>query len=225
MPGRPDLAAGVAGNLAEVRRRVEAAGGDPERVTIVAVTKGQPVEACVAAVELGLTVLGENRVQEALGKMEGVTGAEWHLVGHLQTNKVRHASRFALIQSLDSVRLAGSLAAHESPPVLLEVNVSREQQKHGVAPEMALEVARQVAERLDLRGLMAMGPAGRDAGPGFAELRRLRDEAEQRLGRGLPVLSMGMSDDLEAAVREGSTMLRLGRALFGERVLSTRKWS
>ena len=221
MPGRPDLAA----NLADVRRRVEAAGGDSERLTIVAVTKGQPVEACLAAVELGLTLLGENRVQEALGKMDRVAGAEWHLVGHLQMNKVRHASRFALIQSVDSVRLARALAAHGSPPVLLEVNVSREEQKHGVAPEAAVESAREVGEMLDLRGLMAIGPAGRDPAPAFAELRRLRDEAEQRLGRALPVLSMGMSEDLEAAVREGSTMLRLGRALFGERVLSTAKWS
>jgi PLP dependent protein len=189
-------------------------------MAIVAVSKGQPAEACQAAVELGLTALGENRVREALSKIDRVTGAEWHLVGHLQTNKARHASRFALIHSVDSVRLARALAEHGSPPVLLEVNVSREAQKYGARPEAAVELAFEVGRDLDLRGLMAMGPAHGEPGAAFAELRTLRDKAEQRLGRRLPILSMGMSDDLEAAVREGSTMLRLGRALFGDRTLS-----
>jgi pyridoxal phosphate enzyme (YggS family) len=198
---------------------VRSAGGDPDRIAIVAVSKGQPAEACRAAVELGLTTLGENRVQEALSKMDRVSGAEWHLVGHLQTNKVRHASRFGLIHSVDSVRLAHALAEHGSPPVLLEVNVSREAQKHGAMPESAVELAFEVGRELDLRGLMAMGPAHGEARPAFAQLRTLRDRAEQRLGRRLPILSMGMSDDLEAAVREGSTMLRLGRAIFGDRTL------
>jgi PLP dependent protein len=198
---------------------VHAAGGDPGRIEIVAVTKGHPAGVCQAALDLGLTTLGENRVQEALSKMEQVSGAEWHLIGHLQTNKARHASRFALIQSVDSVRLARALAEHGSPPVLLEVNVSREEQKHGARPEAAVKMALEVARHVELRGLMAMGPVRGDSRPAFAELRGLRDEAEQRLGRRLPVLSMGMSDDLEAAVREGSTMLRLGRALFGDRTL------
>jgi pyridoxal phosphate enzyme (YggS family) len=209
----------LAANLARVRERVLAAGGDPDRIGIVAVTKGQPEEVCQAAVDLGLVTLGENRVQEALSKMERVSGAEWHLIGHLQTNKARHASRFALIQCVDSVRLARALAQHGSPPALLEVNVSREAQKHGATPEAAVETALEVAREVDLRGLMAMGPARGDSRSAFAELRGLRDQAEQRLGRPLPVLSMGMSDDLEAAVQEGSTMLRLGRALFGDRTL------
>jgi pyridoxal phosphate enzyme (YggS family) len=202
-----------------VRERIEAVGGDPDAVDIVAVTKGQPAEVASSAVELGLRQLGENRVQEALEKMEQVRGATWHLVGHLQTNKVRHASSFALIHSLDSSRLARALAGRHAPPVLLEVNVSRDPAKHGVAPEAALELAREVEASLDLRGLMAMGPARGDPGPAFAELRRLREDLQQRLGRPLPILSMGMSDDLEAAVSEGSTMLRLGRALFGDRTL------
>jgi pyridoxal phosphate enzyme (YggS family) len=202
-----------------VRERIEAVGGDPDSLDIVAVTKGQPAEVARAAVELGLRQLGENRVQEALEKMEQVQGATWHLVGHLQTNKVRHASSFALIHSLDSSRLARALAGRHAPPVLLEVNVSRDPAKHGVAPEGALELAREVDGSLDLRGLMAMGPAHGEPGPAFAELRRLREDLRQRLGRPLPILSMGMSDDLEAAVSEGSTMLRLGRALFGDRTL------
>jgi pyridoxal phosphate enzyme (YggS family) len=206
-------------NLARVAERMRAAGGDLKRIAIVAVTKGQPPEACRRAVELGLTVLGENRVQEALPKMEQVSGAEWHLIGHLQTNKVRHAARFSLVQSVDSLRLARALAAHGGPPVLLEVNVSREAQKHGVSPEEAVGLAVEVAAELELRGLMGMGPAAGDSRPAFAALRRLRDQVEQRLGRELPILSMGMSDDFEDAVREGSTMLRLGRVLFGDRTL------
>ncbi|HKA50003.1 MAG TPA: YggS family pyridoxal phosphate-dependent enzyme [Candidatus Dormibacteraeota bacterium] len=207
-------------NLASIRRRVAQAGGDPDAITIVGVTKGQPVDVCRAAVSLGLAVLGENRVQEALSKMDEVPGAAWHLVGHLQTNKVRHAHRFALIQSLDSVRLATALAGLGGAQVLLQVNVAREPQKHGVPPEDAVATAVQVAALLDLRGFMAMGPTRGDPRPVFAELRRLRDEAEQRLGSALPILSMGMSEDLESAVAEGSTMLRVGRALFGERAES-----
>jgi pyridoxal phosphate enzyme (YggS family) len=205
----------LAERLAAVRRRIEAAGRDPAGVAIVAVTKGQRVAACRAMVEAGQRLLGENRVQEAVGKMDEVPGAEWHLVGHLQTNKVRHAARFRLVQSLDSLRLAQALARAEGPAALLQVNVGREPQKHGVAPEAALQLAADAAELVDLRGLMAMAPLGRDPRPAFAELRRLRDEAEQRLGRAFPILSMGMSDDFEAAVAEGSTMVRLGRVLFG----------
>lgn len=207
----------IGANLATIRSRIERAGGDPDGVAIVAVTKGQPVEVCQAAVSVGLSVLGENRVQEALHKVDEVPGAVWHLIGHLQTNKVRHAHRFALIQSLDSVRLAEALAERGGADALLEVNVAREAQKHGVGPEEAVAVGALVADLVRLRGLMAMGPTDRDPRPAYAELRRLRDEAEQRLGRELPILSMGMSDDLEAAVAEGSTMLRIGRALFGDR--------
>lgn len=207
----------VAEALAALRRRIAAAGGDPAAVVVVAVTKGQPAEVCRDAVAAGLTILGENRVQEALGKMDQVPGAEWHLVGHLQTNKARHAARFALVQSLDSVRLAEAIAARGRTAVLLEVNVAREARKHGVAPEEAVAVAEQVAALLELRGLMAIGPAAGDPRPAFAELRGLRDRIEQRLGRSVPVLSMGMSDDLEAAVAEGSSMVRIGRALFGPR--------
>lgn len=213
MPGGDQVAA----NLAAVRARIARAGGDPDAIAIVAVSKGQPAAACRAAVAAGLTVLGENRVQEALDKMDEVDGATWHLVGHLQTNKARHAGRFALLQSLDSVRLAEALARHGRASALLEVNVSREPQKHGVAPEQAVATAEAVRGLVDLRGLMAIGPAAGDPRPAFAELRRLRDEAEQRLGAALPVLSMGMSEDLEAAVAEGTTMVRIGRALFGPR--------
>jgi PLP dependent protein len=209
----------VPDNLGSVRERIARTGRNPDDITIVAVTKGFGPDVCRQAIEAGLTILGENRVHEALTKMSEVEGADWHLIGHLQTNKAKLAAgRFSLIQSVDSARLAEYIARIEpGQQVLVEVNVSREPRKSGVAPEQAVELAKEVASRVDLRGLMAMGPAQGDPTPAFEELRRLRDEAQQRIGRALPVLSMGMSGDFEAALRAGSTMLRLGQVLFGPR--------
>jgi len=210
----------VANNLASARERIARTGRNPDEVTIVAVTKGFGPDVCRQALDAGLSILGENRVQEALTKMETVGGAEWHLIGHLQTNKVRQAAgRFALIQSVDSVHLAEALArTNPAQPVLVEVNVAREPQKGGVDPAQAVHLVDQVAGLLDLRGLMAMGPAGKDPTPAFEELRGVWEAAQQRLGKALPILSMGMSGDFEAAVAAGSTMVRLGQALFGPRV-------
>jgi pyridoxal phosphate enzyme (YggS family) len=209
------MAGGVSGQLAEVRRRILGAGGDPDAVAIVAVTKGRSLAQCREVLEAGISDLGENRVREALPKVEALPHARWHLVGHLQTNKVGQvAGRFSLIHSVDSLHLAEALAARGGAGVLLQVNVGREPQQHGVAPEQAVNLAAEVAGLLDLHGLMAIGPHGRDPRPAFSELSRLRDDAEQRLGRALPVLSMGMSEDFEAAVAAGSSMLRLGRVLF-----------
>jgi PLP dependent protein len=206
-------------NLQAVRERIERAGRNPDDVTIVAVTKGFGPETCRAAIQAGLTVLGENRVHEALTKMAEVAGAEWHLIGHLQTNKARLAAgRFQLIQSVDSLRLAEHIARiAPSQQVLVEVNISREPQKSGIAPEETVRRATEIANQLDVQGLMAMGPTHGDPTPAFEELRRLRDDAQQEIGRALPVLSMGMSGDFEAALRAGSTMLRLGQVLFGPR--------
>jgi PLP dependent protein len=213
------VTADVAENLKTVRERIEKAGRNPCEVAIVGVTKGFGPEVCRQAIEAGLRALGENRVQEALRKMDQVGGAEWHLIGHLQRNKVKVAAgRFALIQSIDSARLAEAVAAVDSAqPVLVEVNVAREQQRTGADPATALEVIDSVAEMLDLRGLMAMGPSSGDPTPAFTELGKLRDDAQQRLGKPLPILSMGMSGDFEAAVKAGSTMVRLGQVLFGPR--------
>lgn len=209
----------VAERLAEVRRRIEQTGRDPGDVAIVAVTKGFGSDTCHQALAAGLAMLGENRVHEALTKMDEVKGAEWHLIGHLQSNKARLAAgRFALIQSVDSLRLAEQIArVHPRQQVLVEVNVSREPQKSGTPPDQALEVVTGVARLLDLRGLMAMGPTQGDPAGAFQEVKRLRDEAEQRLGKSLPILSMGMSGDFETALAAGSTMLRLGQVLFGPR--------
>jgi pyridoxal phosphate enzyme (YggS family) len=209
----------VAKNLASVREKITHAGRDPDEITIVAVTKGFGPEVCRSALDAGLTILGENRVHEGVAKMETVQAGTWHLIGHLQTNKVRIAvEHFAMIQSVDSTRLAEALArVDQGMAVLVEVNVAREPQKSGADPDQALGVITAIARLLDLQGLMAMGPSHGDPTPAFVELRRLRDEAEQRLGKALPVLSMGMSGDFEAAVAAGSTMLRLGQALFGPR--------
>lgn len=209
----------VAENLAAVKQRIEQAGGDPAKITIVAVTKGFGSDVCEAALDAGLKILGENRVQEAVEKMETVKDAEWHLIGHLQTNKVKLAAgRFALIQSVDSTHVAEALARiNVEQKVLVEVNVAREAQKTGADPAEALKVIEAVAEMLDLQGLMAMGPAAGDPRPAFDELRAMRNAAEQRLGKALPILSIGMSGDFEVAVAAGSTMLRLGTVLFGPR--------
>ena len=206
-------------NLKAVRERIAQAGRNPEEVTIVAVTKGFGPEVCRAAFDAGLRILGENRVQEAVAKMDAVPGPEWHLVGHLQTNKARAAAgRFALIQSVDSRHLADALArVNVEQKVLVEVNVAREPRKTGVDPAGAQELLDAVAEMLDLQGLMAMGPAEGDPRPAFDELRTIRDEAQQRLGKPLPILSIGMSGDFEVAVKAGSTMVRLGTVLFGPR--------
>ena len=222
----------VAANLAAVRARIERAGGDPDAVAIVAVTKGQPAEACRAAVAAGLTVLGENRVQEALDKMDEVPGAKWHLIGHLQTNKAaRAAELFSAVDSLDSVRLAEKLntAAEKLGKTissLIEINVGGEEAKSGVAtdsPELEaiLSGARQW-KHLSIRGLMTIPPFTDDpagARPFFRQLRELRDRiaARQLPDITMDVLSMGMSHDFEVAIEEGSTCLRVGTAIFGER--------
>ena len=205
--------------LARVSALIAAAGRNPDEVAIVAVTKGFGVDRCREALAAGLRTLGENRVQEALPKMEELPDASWHLIGHLQTNKVKQAAgRFALIQTVDSARLAEAIARHApDQAVLVEVNIAREPQRSGVSPEEAVDLVASSSRLLDVQGLMGMGPAAGDPTPAFTELRRLRDEAQQRIGKPLPVLSMGMSGDFEAALAAGSTMLRLGQALFGPR--------
>lgn len=215
-------------------RRAEAAAGRPEgSVRLVAVTKGFPAERVDEAIAAGVRMIGENRVQEAYAKKPLVAGAaEWHLVGHLQTNKVARAlATFDVVESVDSERLAREIDARarregRRVPALVEVNVSGEAQKTGLAPEALhrlLEAAARL-EGLEVRGLMALGPLTEDARAvraAFARLRGLADEAAARglLGpRGGPAeVSMGMSDDFEAAILEGSTLVRIGRALFGPR--------
>jgi hypothetical protein len=191
--------------------------------TVAAVT----VQAAVAA---GLADLGENRVQEAQGKIPvvGRTKVRWHFIGHLQRNKAgRAVELFDRVHSVDDAAVAEALSRHATAagrtlPVLVEVNVGGEASKFGVAPDGLAALLEQVAAQpgLALDGLMTVGPpveAAEAARSVFARLRGLRDEAERRLGRRLPELSMGMSGDFEVAVEEGSTMVRVGGAIFGPR--------
>ena len=213
---------------AEIARR-QATAGRTEPVTIVAVTKGFGLDAVEAALAAGLADVGENRVQEALEKLDTPTGrrATWHLVGHLQRNKAKHVvGRFALIHSLDSAELADELdkraAAHGAKQrVLLQVNVAGEAQKSGCAPADAPKVGRRIAAQphLALEGLMTIAPFTDDTDVQrrtFRGLRVLRD-ALQEEGLWLPTLSMGMSADYGVAVEEGATVIRLGTVLFGPR--------
>ena len=221
----------LAENLETVRSKIaksaERAGRDPGAIALVAVTKTFPVARIREAIGLGLTTLGENRVQEALPKIEaiGTWDATWHLIGHLQTNKVKFIEgRFAMIESLDRVELVEALDRRltASLEVLIEVNVAEEPQKTGAQPSDLVPIAQaaRAARHLRLRGLMTIAPMVSDpeqVRPVFRRLRALRDETSQRLAMPLPVLSMGMTEDYPIAVEEGATMLRLGRALFGPR--------
>lgn len=205
----------VAERLARIRERIADAGGDPDRVTIVG-AKPPTVEDCRAAIAAGVVDLGENRAQELLAKAPDVVGARWHFIGRLQTNKVRAlAAHVTLWQSVDRTDVVDAVAARApGAEVLIQVNVSEEAQKGGCRPdETATLVTAALAAGLRVRGLMAIGPlaAPEAARPGFRMLRGLADEL------GLDVRSMGMSADLEIAVAEGSTMIRVGTDLFGPR--------
>ena len=207
--------------LPEVLEAMEAAcrraGRDPREVRLVAVTKGRSVEEIREKVlRYGSFPLGESRVQEALKKME-LLGAEWHLVGPLQRNKAKFAPRFALIHSLDSLRLAEALDRVGEKQgvklrVLVEVNLGREPQKHGFLEEELPEALARVREmaHLEVLGLMTVPPMGPEAvvRPIFRRLSELADRY------GLPERSMGMSDDFPIAIEEGATLVRVGRALF-----------
>ena len=220
----------LSAHLAEVRARIESAvgrGGHGQTVTIVGVTKTYGPEAPLAAWEAGLRDVGENKVQEALAKMPGVAvPLRWHLIGHLQRNKVKQIDGFALIHSMDSARLADALAAHGQSrgrpvEVLAQVNVSGEETKGGYQPSMF----EQEADRLRglsgivVRGVMTMAPfdaAEPTLRSVFAAARRCA-EALRTAGHPATELSMGMSSDYEIAVEEGATLVRLGTVLFGAR--------
>ncbi len=224
---------GVAAALADVRRRIASAcsraGRPADSVALVAVSKSFPAERVQELLACGHDLFGENRVQEALEKIALVgPGARWHLVGHLQSNKARRAvGAFELIHSVDDLDLAREMSRRATDrgivqPVLVQVNLSREATKSGPGEDAAMPLLEAAATLpgLEVRGLMTIPPPAADADasrPWFARLRELRDQAEARIGRALPDLSMGMSDDFEAAVEEGATIVRVGRALFGER--------
>lgn len=217
--------------LAQVREAIsagQAKGGWTHPVRIVAVTKTHGPEAVQAAVDAGLTLIGENKVQEALTKQAAThhLPVEWHLIGSLQRNKVRQVvGHFALIHSIDRLDLAEEfqkrVPAGAKQAVLLQVNCSGEPQKGGVEPEACLRLLDEIRtlDRLEVQGLMTMAEFSDDASVQRAAFRRLRDlrDAGGRAGHHLPELSMGMSGDHRVAIEEGATLLRLGTFLFGTR--------
>lgn len=229
-------------NIARVRERIlEAArhaGRTPADIALMAVSKTFPSESIHEAYKAGIRLFGENRVQEFSGKswdLHDLRDAEWHLIGHLQTNKAAKATElFTAIDSVDSVKLAERLNASaertsKTLPVLIEINVGGEEAKSGIAPgSPELELILLAAPRwknLELRGLMTVPPYAEDpeeARPYFRQLREIRDKIA---GRHLPgismnVLSMGMSHDFEVAIEEGSTCVRVGTAIFGNRTVT-----
>jgi len=230
------------GNIARVKERIaEAAvraGRDPAEITLVAVTKTHPAEVVSAAAALGLSDFGENRLEEAASKMQVAANPDlrWHMIGHVQSRKAREAATtgFALVHSVDSLRLAERLSrfageARRIQPVLLEWNVSGERQKAGFTAhesenwDKLLPAVEKILALPGVRvqGLMTMAPIVSEpeaARPYFARLRELRDFLRKRFPEGdWRELSMGMTDDFEAGIAEGATLVRIGRALFGER--------
>lgn len=223
----------IASNLALIRSRIEAAchkaRRDPVEVALMAVTKGQPPDAVREAAEHGQTLFGENKVQEGKVKVSMCPARlHWHLIGHLQTNKCRDAVHFfEMIQSVDSLHLAEEIQkraeqAAKRVAVLLEVNVAGESSKFGYQPAVLLNelTSLNALSRLEIHGLMGIPPWSPDperVRPMFRQLRELKTQCEDLLGAPLPQLSMGMSGDFEVAIEEGSTMVRIGTAIFGER--------
>ena len=224
-------------NLIEVKRRVSLACSrarrDVDSITILAVSKGRTVELLKQALDAGITDIGENRVQEgtlkynALSASQYIIKPKWHMVGHLQTNKAKEAVRiFDLIHSVDSLRLAAEIDKQAAliskvQDILIEVKTSPEATKSGVKPDETLELVEKICglRNVSLKGLMTIAPVvsvPEEARQFFRILRELNDKinGSRSAGQGLNVLSMGMTDDFEAAIEEGSTMLRLGRVIF-----------
>ena len=219
----------VKDNWERLREKIEEycsiAGRSAEEIFVLPVTKGVGLERIRQAYEIGFREFGENRVQEASEKIPHFPYVRWHLIGHLQTNKVKKAIRmFSIIQSVDSMKLIEHLERRleRKFPIFLEFNTSGEEQKHGFRPEeMEIAVERVLkSDKLVLKGFMTVGPypvEERKSRKAFALLRELKERAEEKFGIQIEHLSMGMSEDFHWAILEGSTMIRPGRALFGER--------
>ncbi|MEO7716772.1 MAG: YggS family pyridoxal phosphate-dependent enzyme [Capsulimonas sp.] len=221
----------IADNVAAMRDKIadaaRRAGRSPEEIVLVGVSKRQEIVAVQEAIAAGITDIGENYVQEAAGKRQaardlGLHDARWHLIGHLQRNKAREAAEiFDTVQTVDSIKLALSLAKQaelqeRTLDVLIEVHLGEEETKAGIAPEQALDLAAEVSAipHLSLGGLMAIAPLDVDPRPYFRQLRGLFNALPEPNRR---ILSMGMSSDYETAIEEGTTMVRIGTAIFGRR--------
>jgi hypothetical protein len=229
----------LAENLEKIRGRIaaacERAGRKTDSVIFQAVSKGQSPEAIRAAAELGVTLFGENKVQEAKTKIGQCPGnLRWQMIGHLQSNKCRDAVHFfEMIQSVDSLSLAQEInkwadKSAKTMPILLEVNIAGESSKFGYPPDKLLAELEQInaLHKIEIHGLMTVAPYSVDAErvrPVFRKLRELKERCEKILGAPLPHLSMGMSGDFEIAIEEGATIVRIGSAFFGPRAAMKRE--
>lgn len=215
-----------------IRKVADETERDPQSITLIAVTKGLPVQVIQQALNHGIDHIGESRVRQAVSRKDEVGSvseeADWHMIGHVQSNKVKDLlGEFDLIHSVDRPSLVDELQKRLSrrdltQSVLLQVNVSREDSKYGATPEETPRVFEMILEasRLSIRGLMTMAPYTDDESvlrSTFADCRSLREKLQESYGVDLPELSMGMTNDFPQAIKEGSTMLRIGRGLFGER--------
>ena len=234
LPSRDMLADNIAAVRLHIVQAAERVGRRADEITLVAVSKTKPVELVKLAYELGLRDFGENRTQDALPKIAefrhmGLQPVSWYMIGHLQRNKVNKVvGSFDSVQSVDSLQLAQLLNAHASEleirmAVLLQVNVSGEESKEGMTPEETLGLARQIVAlpHLDVQGLMTVAPQVQDPEDVrlvFRALRTLRDDLRKQVAQSAwQHLSMGMTDDYGVAIEEGATIVRVGRAIFGER--------
>lgn len=212
----------------KIQNASEKAGRSPDEITLVAVSKTIPPKRIEEAISNGIKIIGENRVQEAKQKFALIGNkVEWHMVGHLQTNKVKDALKiFSLIHSLDSIKLAREIEKRAENPVdcLIEVNTSKEATKFGIAPKNLFSFFESLKEfkKINVLGLMTIGPGwaieNQEASrPCFRLLHDFRDELSQKFDQPFPILSMGMTSDFEVAIEEGSNMIRVGTAIFGPR--------
>ncbi|MDB6052971.1 MAG: pyridoxal phosphate enzyme YggS family [Verrucomicrobiales bacterium] len=225
----------IEANLAAIRSRIDAAceraGRNPSEVTLMAVSKGQSASTVEGALAAGLTLFGENRVQEAKIKISQCSNrCRWQLIGHLQSNKCRDAVHFfEKIQSVDSLDLARELnkfadKSAKNLPILLEVNMAKEASKFGYDPELLLQELEDLNRltKIEIMGLMTVAPWSPEpekVRPIFRQMKELLDQCSAKLGAPLTELSMGMSGDFEVAIEEGATLVRIGTALFGARPL------
>lgn len=219
-------------NIIRLNQKIEdaakRAGRSVDEIAIVVVTKTVATEKIEEAIACGIKIIGENRVQEAKDKFPIIGNrVQWHMVGHLQTNKVKDALKiFSLIHSLDSIRLAEEIEKRAEKPndCLIEVNTSKEKTKFGINPEVLFDFYESLKDfkKINILGLMTIGPGWATTDPEasrpcFRFLRDLRDELTQKFDSPLPILSMGMTSDFEVAIEEGSNMIRVGTAIFGPR--------
>lgn len=227
-------------NIASIYKQIEKLGRNPQDIKLIAVTKTVPIDLIEQAIQAGITDLGENRVQEALPKIQALKEkypqATWHMIGHLQRNKVRQVlDSFDIIQSIDSERLAQEIEAKalrqssgqaeaKEVPVLVEINTSGEETKYGIPADQAIDFLKKIANfgNIQVQGLMTIAPLVADPEKVRPYFKKLKTLSEQIKKLNLPniemkYLSMGMTDDYEVAVQEGSNMVRIGRAIFGQR--------